>query len=134
MPHIIIEHSTAVSDDQALKIGIAVRDIMAKIQEGNFDPEQFKIRTVSYEHFAIGAEDLGQYSSMKNGGNSAFIHISIKILAGRSAKVRKDVACRVLEFAKNSYDALNLLQKRCDISVDVIEMDREIYQKITILK
>ena len=35
------------------------------------------------------------------------------------------------EYVKNFYKNLKLSQKRCDISVDVIEVDREVYQKIT---
>ena len=62
------------------------------------------------------------------------MHISIKILAGRALEIRQKLASQSFEFANNFYKNLELSQKRCDISVDIIEMDRETYQKITLKK
>ena len=94
---------------------------MSSISEGNFDPDQCKIRAIAYQNYIVGLE--------KNDEN--FIHISIKILSGREVAIRKKLALQTLEYTKNFYKNLNLPKKRCDISVDVIEVDREVYQKIT---
>jgi hypothetical protein len=65
---------------------------------------------------------------------SNFLHISIKILAGRAVEVRQKLASQSFEFVNNFYKNLKLSQKRCDISIDIIEMNRETYQKITLKK
>jgi len=122
MPHIIIETSKNILAKEALKIGQEVQQIMAKIVEGKFDPDQCKIRVINYENYLVGLEE----------NDENFIHISIKILAGRAVEVRQKLALQSFEFVNNFYKNLKLSQKRCDISVDIIEMDRETYQKITI--
>ena len=124
MPHIIIETSKNISTQESLKIGQEIQQIMAKIVEGNFDPDQCKIRVINYENYIVGLE--------KNAEN--FMHISIKILAGRAVEVRQKLASQSFEFVNNFYKNLKLSQQRCDISVDIIEMDRETYQKITLTK
>ena len=124
MPHIIIETSKNILTQESLKIGQEIQQIMAKIVEGNFDPDQCKIRVINYENYIVGLE--------KNAEN--FMHISIKILAGRAVEVRQKLASQSFEFVNNFYKNLKLSQQRCDISVDIIEMDRETYQKITLTK
>lgn len=121
MPHIIIEHSKHILEKETLEIGREIQRIMAGIVEGNFDPDQCKIRCIAYQNYLVGLE--------KNHEN--FIHIAIKILAGRDVAIRKKLALETFEYTKIFYKNLKLSQKRCDISVDVIEVDREVYQKIT---
>jgi 5-carboxymethyl-2-hydroxymuconate isomerase len=124
MPHIIIETSKNILAKEALKIGKEIQQIMAKIVEGKFDPDQCKIRVINYENYQVGLEE----------NDENFMHISIKILAGRAVEVRQKLASKSFEFSNNFYKNLKLPQKRCDISVDIIEMDRETYQKITLKK
>ena len=122
MPHIIIESSKNILAKEALKIGQEIQQIMAKIVEGKFDPDQCKIRVINYENYIVGLEE----------NDENFIHISIKILAGRAFEIRNKLASQSFEFVNNFYKNLKLSQKRCDISVDIIEMDRDTYQKITL--
>ena len=124
MPHIIIENSKNILASESLKIGQEIQQIMKKIVEGNFDPDQCKIRVINYENYIVGLEE----------NDENFIHISIKILAGRAVEVRQKLALQSFEFVNNFYKNLKLSQKRCDISIDIIEMNRETYQKITLKK
>lgn len=124
MPHIIIETSKNILANESLKIGQEIQQIMKKIVEGNFDPDQCKIRVINYENYIVGLEE----------NDENFIHISIKILAGRAVEVRQKLASQSFEFVNNFYKNLKLSQKRCDISIDIIEMNRETYQKITLKK
>ena len=124
MPHIIIETSKNILANESLKIGKEIQQIMAKIVEGKFDPDQCKIRVITYENYIVGLEE----------NHENFIHISIKILAGRAVEVRQKLASQSFEFVNNFYKNLKLSQKRCDISIDIIEMNRETYQKITLKK
>ncbi len=157
MPHIIIEHSANFSADNVQKLFPEIQNIMSSIKEGNFDLEQCKARAVSFDEYLVGS---------LNEEKSSFLHITIKILAGRSAEVRKKLAEMVMNYAKKSYEdsifspsgadkiiALSeqvvdmisgapiassplqnsdLAGKRCDISVDIVEMERETYQKLRI--
>jgi 5-carboxymethyl-2-hydroxymuconate isomerase len=124
MPHIIIETSKNILASESLKIGQEIQQIMKKIVEGNFDPDQCKIRVINYENYIVGLEE----------NDENFIHISIKILAGRAVEVRQKLTSQSFEFVNNFYKNLKLSQKRCDISIDIIEMNRETYQKITLKK
>jgi len=124
MPHIIIETSKNILASESLKIGQEIQQIMKKIVEGNFDPDQCKIRVINYENYIVGLEE----------NDENFIHISIKILAGRAVEVRQKLASQSFELVNNFYKNLKLSQKRCDISIDIIEMNRETYQKITLKK
>ena len=124
MPHIIIETSKNILASESLKIGQEIQQIMKKIIEGNFDPDQCKIRVINYENYIVGLEE----------NHENFIHISIKILVGRAVEVRQKLALQSFEFVNNFYKNLKLSQKRCDISIDIIEMNRETYQKITLKK
>ena len=157
MPHITIEHSSDFSSSHIVDLFPAIQNIMAEIKEGNFDLEQCKVRAVSFDEYLVGSKDQEK---------STFLHITIKIMAGRAVEVRKKLAENVMKYVKKSYDdsvfspsgkdqilALgeqvadmitgtpnammpmqnsDLAGKRCDLSVDVVEMDRETYQKARI--
>jgi len=122
MPHIIIEHSKAFDDSSMINIGSQIQKIMANIAHGNFDADQCKIRTISYQQFKVGLEKH----------NTNFIHISIKILAGRALEIRQQLAQKTFDLVEDFYRNQDNLNLRCDISIDIVEMDRDCYKKITI--
>jgi 5-carboxymethyl-2-hydroxymuconate isomerase len=64
--------------------------------------------------------------------DSSFLHITLKVLAGRSPEIRKNLAEKIATFAKTFFIGLNLPTNRCDVSVDIVEMDATTYQKIRI--
>lgn len=123
MPHLIIEHSSDIKKSSIKSLHQEIQNIMASITEGNFDPDQCKARSFSFDEYFVGRPDQS---------SSSFFHLTIKILSGRSTEVRKKLAAKSIEFAEKFFLALNLPSKRCDISVDIVEMDRETYQKIRI--
>jgi 5-carboxymethyl-2-hydroxymuconate isomerase len=130
---------------------------MASITEGNFDPDQCKCRSFSFDEYLVGKP---------NQTKSSFIHVTIKILAGRTVVARKKLAEKTMHAAKNLFAELisspsekdqivaigtelaetvagipqphipvknsHFIGKRCDISVDIVEMDKEVYQKVRI--
>ncbi|MBM3590818.1 MAG: hypothetical protein FJX30_05570 [Alphaproteobacteria bacterium] len=122
MPHIIIEHSKAFDDSSMINIGSQIQKIMANIAHGNFDADQCKIRAISYQQFKVGLEKH----------NTNFIHISIKILAGRALEIRQQLAQKTFDLVEDFYRNQDNLNLRCDISIDIVEMDRDCYKKITI--
>lgn len=155
MPHLVIEHSSDIKKSSIRALERDIQNIMASITEGNFDPDQCKARSFSFDEYLVGKPDES---------TSSFLHITIKILSGRTLEVRKILAQKVLQHAKELYENLatspskkdkiieiadqlvdavtgiphphlveqnsELTNKRCDISVDIVEMDRDTYQKI----
>ena len=159
MPHLIVEHSSDIRPSQIKILQTKIQDIMPSIAEGNFDPDQCKCRSFSFDEYLVGRP---------NQVTSSFIHVTIKILSGRSSNVKKKLAeesmrvlkeffadivtkpnekDRIVETAQELVDAVtgvphvSLIQqnsdfadKRCDLSVDIVDMDRETYQKVRIGK
>jgi 5-carboxymethyl-2-hydroxymuconate isomerase len=157
MPHLIIEHSSNIKKSAIRTLEKEVQNILASIVEGNFDPDQCKARSHSFDEYLVGKPDQT---------TSSFLHITIKILTGRTLEVRKKLSEKVMNFSKDFFEKLeftptptdqiiatanqladaitgiphvqmpmrhaDLSDKRCDISVDIVEMDREVYQKIRI--
>jgi 5-carboxymethyl-2-hydroxymuconate isomerase len=156
MPHLIIEHSADISPSAIQSLQKEILNIMPSVAEGNFDPDQCKCRS-----FAFGEYLVGKLSQEE----SSFLHITIKILSGRSAEVKKQLAEKSLAAAKKIYETLEfspsatdkivevahqiadtitgvghiaipanseLINKRCDISVDIVDMECATYQKIRI--
>jgi len=122
MPHIIIEHSIDFSSKEIIELANQIQKTCFEIQGGNFDYDQFKIRHISFNNYGVGA----------NGINANFIHISIKILQGRTLEIKKQLSENCFKLLQNFQQNSGLNHKRCDLSLDIIEMDRELYQKQTI--
>lgn len=122
MPHLIIEHSANIKKSSIKTLEQEIQSIMGSV-EGNFDPDQCKCRAVSYDDYFVGNPDQS---------TSSFIHITFKALSGRSLELRKNLTQKIFEFTKKFFADLKVHTKRCDISVDYVEMDRETYQKIRI--
>ena len=157
MPHIIIEHSSNISKSSVQSLQKDIQNIMQEIAQGNFEVNQCKCRSFSFDEYLVGELDQE---------NSSFMHITIKILTGRNLEVRKELGQKVMNFSKSFFETLSfsptgkdeiieaaqqiidavtgiphpqlplqnkdLAGRRCDISVDVVEMDRETYQKVRI--
>ncbi len=123
MPHIVIEHSKDIEKNSIKALHLEIKKIMNSLVEGNFDPDQCKCRAISFDEYFVGLPDQS---------NSSFIHITIKILSGRTPEVRKKLAQMSGDFAQKIFEDLKLPSARCDISVDVVEMDRDSYKKIRI--
>ena len=159
MPHIIIEHSSDIKSSSIKKLYSGIQEIMASITEGNFDPDQCKCRNFAFDEYFVGRH---------NQDNSSFIHLTIKILSGRTLEAKKKLAEQSLHLLKEFFGEIathpnekdrivetaqelaetitgiphiptppqnsNFANKRCDISVDIVDMDRDTYQKVRIGK
>ena len=91
--------------------------------EGNFDADQCKARALAFDDYLVGLIDQT---------TSSFIHITLKVLTGRSLQIRKNLAEKILEFSREFLFDLKLPGKRHEISVDIVEMERETYQKFVV--
>lgn len=119
MPHLIIEHSVNIDKNSIIVLQKEIQKIM-HIAEGNFDADQCKCRSFSFAEYLVGIPDQS---------TSSFVHITLKVLSGRTIAVRQNLSLQILEFSKKFFSGLNLVTKRCDISVDIVEMERDTYQK-----
>lgn len=123
MPHIIIEHSKDFTKNSVDLMKKEIPQIMAKISEGNFDADQCKCRSHGFNEYLVGSPDQS---------SASFLHITIKILSGRTLEAQQKLSAQVIEFVKKIFGDLELKTKRCDISIDVVEMNKETYQKVRI--
>ena len=109
MPHCIIEHSAKI-DGETL-----VSSVYEGALESNlFEPEgsDIKVRAVPYSNFKTGNVDIN------------FVHVTLKILSGRSVTQKTNLTHLVLE-------QLQTLQiTNCSISVEVADIDRASYAKV----
>jgi 5-carboxymethyl-2-hydroxymuconate isomerase len=122
MPHLIIEHSANISKSSITNLQKNIQNIMSVV-EGNFDPDQCKARALSFDDYLVGLTDQT---------TSSFIHITLKVLTGRTVQIRKNLAEKILEFSREFLFDLKLPGKRHEISVDIVEMERETYQKFVV--
>jgi 5-carboxymethyl-2-hydroxymuconate isomerase len=123
MPHIIIEHSKDILSDNLSDFLPKIPQEMEKIEGGNFSLEACKLRSFSFENYFVGS---------KNQQNSSFFHATIKILEGRNAQVKKNLAQNISRICQEFLKLQNISKERVDLSVDIVDMDKETYQKITL--
>lgn len=106
MPHCIIEHSKAISPNELLE---ATHRGLLKSQI--FSEEDIKIRTVDFEAFKV----------IPN--NKNFIHVTIKILSGRTLETQKNLSNIVL----NELKSLSLAN--ISLTVEILEINNNSYAK-----
>ena len=97
MPHLIIEHSSDINKNSIKTLAYAVHNILDSITEGNFKSDECKVRFHSFDEYFVGKPDQS---------TSSFLHITIKILAGRTLEARKKLAEQTLQAARKLYSEL----------------------------
>jgi len=118
MPHITIEYSFTIPKPQIDELLLSLNQNISK-NEGNFSISECKARAILYNDFVV-ADGISKQD---------FIHITIKIMQGRSLGIRKNLATNILKITDEFLKENNLCHKSTALSVDVVDMEREIYQK-----
>ncbi len=111
MPHIVIEYS------RSLEAEISPEKMMQTAHDtafasGEFGEQDIKVRTLAFGPALIG------------GKPARFIHITVKLLDGRSEERKKEITGAILQ----AFQAYNL-DVNC-ISVDARDMIRASYSKV----
>ena len=108
MPHCVIEFSSDISPEPLMSSvlkGAIASDLFDK------SGSDIKVRAIAFDHYISGATF------------NSFIHVSLKILSGRSEEQKVSLSNLVLKKIKeNGY--LN-----CSITVEIIDIDRASYAK-----
>ncbi|BFM49156.1 5-carboxymethyl-2-hydroxymuconate Delta-isomerase [Marinomonas sp. THO17] len=114
MPHCIVEFSQNLSQEvPPMDMLEAVRD--ATMASELFTQEDIKLRALPYKDFlTAGTED-------------AFIHVTLRILAGRSQQQKQRLSQMVLDAI------MAFALKDVSFTVEVCDMDRDTYCKKVVL-
>ena len=125
MPHLTIEHSLEIENNLKDSLSSAIIEIFANQKEGSFDADQCKIRFSIFDQYLVG---------YLNQDKADFIHLTVKIMQGRAQEIKNklaiDLSSLLQDFFKDLIKNNKIKNKsRCDISVDVIDMDKSSYQK-----
>lgn len=119
MPHIIAEYSSDLSEEKIINAQKEIQNFMSQIEGANFASEACKIRGNSFNKYHNGLIDES---------GSSFIHLTIKILEGRSNEIKEILAKGAAKILQE-FVSQNQQKQRFDISVDIADMDRAFYQK-----
>ena len=110
MPHCIIEYSKTLNTRvEARRLVEVVHK--AVLESALFEPSHIRVRACVYEEHVIGYPVHD------------FIHVTLKILCGRTQQQKKDLAERVL----GELDSIGLTS--ISLSVEVVDIERETYSR-----
>ena len=112
MPHCIIEFSNGLKSQTDIEL------LMNKVTEGSlasglFELKDIKTRAIAYDYF----QSAGKVE------DADFIHVEVKLLAGRNMLQRKLLSKSVLDAI------LSLGLKRISVTVEINDLDTECYAK-----
>jgi 5-carboxymethyl-2-hydroxymuconate isomerase len=117
MPHLVLEYSANVPDEPDL--GLALRRLHEAITTaGPFDLANVKSRAVRHEHFRVA----------DGAARRAFVHLTAAVLPGRDAEVLHATAAALLAVLLETFPRAST-ERRCDFSVEIREMRRDLYVK-----
>jgi 5-carboxymethyl-2-hydroxymuconate isomerase len=117
MPHIVIEYTPNLKDLPLDAMLAAVTRRLAGSAEVT-DEADLKARVICVEAFRVGLAESGR----------AFIHVTVRILAGRDEQAKKDFSDRVTEGMLEHMPPLPP-GLQAHLSVEVVDMDRASYRK-----
>ena len=125
MPHLTIEHSLELENNLKESLASTIIEIFANQKEGGFDADQCKVRFIAFDQYLVG---------YLNQDKADFIHLTVRIMEGRAQEIKNklaiDFSSLLQDFFKDLIKNNKIKNKsRCDISVDVVDMDKSSYQK-----
>lgn len=117
MPHIIVEYTPNL---QNLPFDAMLASVNQRLAESPevADEADLKARVIPAEHYRVGLVDSGR----------GFIHVTVRIMAGRNVEAKQDFSQRVVEGMLEhmpSFDDITV-----HLSVDVVDMEWGSYRKV----
>lgn len=110
MPHIIIEYSANLIPD--LDISALTRELHG-VLDGLYNISQNRIRTraIKLDNFLVG----------DRGGSGHMVHITLKLLTGRTVEAQKEMGQILASVTKK------FIPSETSITVEIVELDKETY-------
>jgi len=119
MPHCILEYSSNINDKINLKK--LLHDINTMLAStGLFNLMDIKSRAVEHDLYVVGDGDP----------NRAFAALTISIFSGRPDNVKVNITESALQLLKDAFNT-TLQEKKCSITVQIGDIHRESYRRIT---
>jgi len=114
MPHIIAEYAASIANHHDLD-ALCKELFDAAMTTSAFDtPEDIKVRMLPASHWFQQIE------------NPSFVHITVRLIAGRTKDQKKEVTEKILQAAANRLTDVG------SISVDIKEIERATYRRRTL--
>lgn len=117
MPHLHLEYSANLRQLEVDKVLLRLNH--ALVGSGQFAQElDIKSRARAFEHYRVGVAPVER----------AFACVRLSLLGGRSAEVKKQLSGSLLEVLKDAVSEVQGLELQ--LSVEIIDMDRDSYAKV----
>lgn len=114
MPHIVVEHTKRLLDEPAHAAMLkALHERVAA--EPSVDIKRIKTRSIPLEDAIVGDDNM----------DDLMIHITLKLLSGRSAELRKSIALDLQTIARGFLERCGKTQ--CTVTVELVELDPQTY-------
>lgn len=117
MPHLTLQYTSNIKQE------IDYSELFSKFHEvlnktGGIKIENCKSRVVKLDNFYIS----------KGEENSAFVHLEVKFLQGRTDDLKREIGNQLIEILKGYYaDSGNELD--IQITIEILDINRDIYFK-----
>ncbi|MCP4922446.1 MAG: hypothetical protein GY915_00235 [bacterium] len=116
MPHIIVEYAAPL-EEIVLKENFKTEFIQKLLDHSDFDPSHLKYRSLKYSDYSCPSAEI-------------FIHITLKMLQGRTEQQRIDVSRVTIEYLKKTFASFLDLQKtHIECTVEIQELEKNTYGK-----
>ena len=117
MPHLTLEYTDNIPHE------VNVQDLLAQLHQmlaelADTRIENFKSRAICRATYHIGA----------GSGQEAFVHLEIRLLAGRSPAQKAAIGQRCLDLLEQAWGP-SLADRNPQITVELVGMERDSYYK-----
>jgi 5-carboxymethyl-2-hydroxymuconate isomerase len=119
MPHAILEYSDNILDDADF-VHMLSRLHELLVETGGCNPREIKSRVYRVEHYRVG----------DGSENNSFAHLTIRVKEGRPPEMHQRMGEAALGLLREHYSR-SLEQQRCDLTVEIHQMKRDCYFKIS---
>ena len=118
MPHIVVEYTPNLGElPFDAMLAAVTRNLAASPEVG--DEADLKARVLRADHYRVGTEDSGR----------GFIHVQLRVLAGRTPEAKHDLSQRVAQGMREHMPEFPA-GLTAYLSVEVVDMDRASYTKV----
>jgi 5-carboxymethyl-2-hydroxymuconate isomerase len=118
MPHLTLEHSADLSQEVwANALFPELFQVLVRV--ANVDIENCKGRIAPRDQVCVGRGEP----------QNAFVHLEIRLLAGRPAEVEREIGEQCLKFLQRFFSP-SAAHRTLQITVEIVEMRRDAYFKV----